>query len=106
MKTSPVKSAFFTIVKTDDINIGGPGIFPGNFTCRKGSGGEGCVLEGEIPGKRKNKKAAYKFVDVLSQQDKKSATEALKNMRDKLSEMITMQALEGSSIMPFLGHFR
>ena len=100
------KSAFFTIIKTDDINISGPGIFPGNFTCQKKSDGDGCVLEGEIPGKQEVKKAAYKFVHIVPRESGKSAVEVLKNMRDKLSDMITMEALEGSSFMPLLGHFR
>ena len=101
------KSIFFPIVDFGNNTLLGPwqyltGVFPGNFTRLVGSGGEGHVVAGVW----NNEKAAFKWVQVGKQEKRFYIDEAVADMETKLSEMRTMQATIGSSIMPLIGHFR
>ena len=101
------KSIFFPIVYFTNNNLHDPwqysnGIFPGKFNRLIGSGGEGHVVQGVW----NNIDAAFKWVPIGKQELKTFTDDTLADMEMKLSEMKTMQATIGSSIMPLIGHFR
>ena len=78
------------------------GIFDGKFDFFIGQGASGTVLSGKWFGK----KAAFKFVGIGSQKAEKYVKDTLKSLDDKLSEMISIQATQGSKIVKFYGHYR
>ena len=78
------------------------GVFDGKFDSVIGHGASGTVLRGEWFGKR----AAYKFVEIGTQKEADSVRDALNSLDDKLSEMISIQATRGSTIVSFYGHYR
>ena len=59
-----------------------------------------------ISGQWAGKKAAFKFVEVGSQKHHEKVHDALKTLNDKLSEMTSIQATKGSTIISFFGHYR
>ena len=79
------------------------GVF-GNFDSVVGRGASGIVLSGDWFGS----KAAFKFVEIGSQRvpDSRQLTDSLKLLNEKLLEMTTIQAIEGSKIVKFYGHYR
>ena len=76
------------------------GVFDGKLNSVIGQGASGTVLSGDWFGK----KAAFKFVEIGAQkfQEKNS----LRNLDEKLSEMISIQSTRGSKIVSFYGHYR
>ena len=78
------------------------GVFDGKFDKFIGQGATGTVLSGEWFGK----KAAFKFVEIGTQQWQEVVTNALKRLDEKLSEMISIQSTVGSQIVKFHGHYR
>ena len=78
------------------------GVFDGKFRSVVGRGASGMVIKGEWYGK----KAAFKFVGVGTQSFPKDLRDAIKSLDEKLSEMISISALEGSKIVSFYGHYR
>ena len=78
------------------------GIYDGKFDFFIGQGASGTVLSGKWFGK----KAAFKFVGIGSQKAEKYVKDTLKSLDDKLSEMISIQATQGSKIVKFYGHYR
>ena len=78
------------------------GVFDGKFESLIGQGASGTVLRGKWFGK----KAAFKFVEIGTQEKQSLIDDALKSLDDKLSEMISIQATQGSKIVSFYGHYR
>ena len=78
------------------------GVFEGKFRSVVGRGASGMVIKGEWYGK----KAAFKFVEIGNQTAENYMENAIKNLDEKLSEMISISALEGSKIVSFYGHYR
>ena len=78
------------------------GVFDGKFDCVIGQGAAGTVISGEWFGK----KAAFKFVEIGTQEWQEYTTESLKTLYEKLSEMISIQSTVGSKIVSFYGHYR
>ena len=78
------------------------GVFDGKFVKIIGRGASGTVISGEWYGK----KAAFKFVEVGTQKFQKDVIDSLKSLDDKLSEMTSIQATNGSKIVQFYGHYR
>ena len=78
------------------------GVYPGHFGQVIGSGGEGVVLSGFWHGEE----AAFKFVPVEAQQFLENIKDGLEDLATRLNEMITLQAMTGSSILQILGHYR
>ena len=76
------------------------GVYPGCYSKVVGYGGEAIVIQGKWAGT----KAAFKFVPLGNQKLTKYANEALTDLYDKLSQMIEMDATEGSKILKLLGH--
>ena len=74
----------------------------GKFHAVIGQGAAGTVISGEW---RENK-AAFKFVDIGTQEWQKDVPDALKSLDEKLSEMTSIQATKGSKIVSFFGHYR
>ena len=101
------KSVHFTIKRISAVVAGEPwrtsnGVFPANFTDRIGAGGEGAVIGGELNGV----KVAFKFVRVGTIQHKDSVSDGLADLDTRLSEMDSMNAAAGSSVLKLLGHYR
>ena len=78
------------------------GVFNGNFNSLIGQGASGSVISGEWAGK----KAAFKFVQIGAQKWQENASDTLKILNEKLSEMTSIQATKGSKIVSFYGHYR
>ena len=78
------------------------GVFNGKFNSLIGKGASGTVISGEWAGK----KAAFKFVEIGSQEWQTNAEDALISLDEKLSEMTSIQATKGSKIVDFFGHYR
>ena len=78
------------------------GVFDGEFDSVIGKGTSGIVISGEWLGK----KAAFKFVQTGNQKLPKDVPDALKTLDEKLSEMTTIQATQGSKIVQFYGLYR
>ena len=78
------------------------GVFDGEFNSVFGQGAAGTVISGKWFGK----KAAFKFVEIKSQKFEEKATDVLKTLDKKLSEMISIQSTAGSKIVSFFGHYR
>ena len=78
------------------------GIFDGKFNSVIGMGASGTVLSGEWCGE----KAAFKFVDIGDQEHLEYASDNLKVLNEKLSEMTSIQETKGSRILSFYGHYR
>ena len=78
------------------------GVFDGKLGSVIGQGASGTVISGEWYGK----KAAFKFVDIGTQQETTMTSDALKSLDKKLSEMTSIQATKGSKIVEFYGHYR
>ena len=78
------------------------GVFDGKFNSVIGQGAGGTVVSGNWFGK----KAAFKFVEIDAQKFVEGATEALKTLNEKLSEMISVQSTVGLKIVSFYGHYR
>ena len=77
------------------------GVF-GQFESVIGQGASGTVLSGDWFGQ----KAAFKFVEIGLQQFQSDASEALKTLDEKLTEMTSIQAAKGDKVLPFYGHYR
>ena len=77
------------------------GVFDGKFKSVVGQGTSGKVISGEWYGK----KAAFKFVEVDSQNDQRKLKD-LKTLNEKLSEMSSLEATKCSKIASFFGHYR
>ena len=102
-----VKSIYFPVRSFETGSLLHPwtytsGVYPGCYTKVVGYGGEGIVIQGKWAGI----KAAFKFVPLRSQKLANHALEALTDLYDKLSQMIEMDATEGSEILKLLGHYR
>ena len=78
------------------------GVFDGKFDELIGQGASGTVISGDWAGK----KAAFKFVPIGKQEKQEYASDAMKILNDKLSEMTSIQATKGSKVVKFFGHFR
>ena len=79
------------------------GVF-GTFDSVIGRGASGIVLSADWFGK----KAAFKFVEIGPQKrpDSGLVKDGLKDLDQKISEMTSIQATEGSKIVSFYGHYR
>ena len=78
------------------------GVFDGKFVSLIGQGSSGTVISGEWAGK----KAAFKFVEVGSQQWGQRSSDLLETLGEKPSEMTSTQATKGSKIVSFYAHYR
>ena len=78
------------------------GVFDGKFDSAIGQGAAGRVISGEWFGQR----AAFKFVKIGVQKFQQLASDNLKTLNEKLSEMISSQSIVGSKIVSFYGHYR
>lgn len=78
------------------------GVFPGLFNDVIGSGGEGIVIGGVLNGD----KVAYKYVEIGQQKFKSNVAEGMADLATQLNEMVQMQTVSGSCILPLKGHFR
>ena len=78
------------------------GVFDGKFDSMIGQGAAGTVISGKWYGRN----AAFKFVEIGEQKVQKNAKKGLEVLDEKLSEMISIQATEGSNIVRFYGHYR
>ena len=78
------------------------GVFDGKFDSLIGQGASGTVISGKWAGKE----AAFEFVPIGEQKFQELARDNLKTLNDKLSEMTSVQATNGSKIVKFFGHFR
>ena len=78
------------------------GVFDGKFDRVIGKGAAGTVVEGQWFGK----KAAFKFVDIGTQQFQEKTADSLETLEEKLSEMIAIQETSGAKIVSFFGHYR
>ena len=78
------------------------GVFDGKFQSVVGQGASGVVLNGEWYGK----KAAFKFVEIESQNFQLFAEDCIRTLDEKLSEMISISALVGTKVVSFYGHYR
>ena len=79
------------------------GVFDGKFDSEIGQGASGRVISGQWHGK----KAAFKFVEIGEQKfPTQFVKDALKDLDEKLFEMISIQATKGSKIVQFFGHYR
>ena len=67
-----------------------------------GQGAYGLVLSGDWCGK----KAAFKFIEIGTNKFRESTGNDLKNQNDRLSELSSIQATNGSKILDFYGHYR
>ena len=106
------KSVYFTIRRTFGESESTPdfpdpwfyktGVFNGKYDSLIGQGASGTVISGDWAGK----KAAFKFVPIGKQEKQEYASDAMKILNDKLSEMTSIQATKGSKVVKFFGHFR
>ena len=78
------------------------GIFDGKFVRVIGQGATGRVISGEWFGK----KAAFKFVEIGTQKFQEEVADGLKTLNEKLTEMLSIQAIVGTKIVSFNGHYR
>ena len=78
------------------------GIFDGKFDSVVGQGASGTVVSGEWCGM----KAAFKFVEIKTQEFQKYVKDSLKTLDQRLSEMTSLQETDGSKIVSFYGHYR
>ena len=78
------------------------GVFDGKFIRIIGQGAVGTVISGDWFGK----KAAFKFVEIGAQKFQENMKDILKQLDEKLSEMISIQSTAGSKIVSFYGHYR
>ena len=74
----------------------------GNCDSVIGLGASGTVLSGNWFGQ----KAAFKFVEIGSQNWQEETASGLKTLRNQLSEMTSIQSVGGSKILSFFGHYR
>ena len=74
----------------------------GTFDSVIGQGASGIVLRGDWFGKR----AAFKFVEIGTQNFPEDVEDGSKVLSKKISEMTSIQSTEGSKILSFFGHFR
>ena len=106
------KSVYFTIhpindkfkAKTNfrDSWVYQTGVFDGKFDSLIGRGASGIILKGKWCGKM----AAFKFVDIGTQEFPANVSAALKSLNEQLFEMKSIQEAEGSKILTFYGHYR
>ena len=78
------------------------GVFDGKFDSVIGQGASGTVISGEWFGK----KAAFKFVEIGTQKFQEEVADGLKTLNEKLTEMLSIQAIVGTKIVSFNGHYR
>ena len=78
------------------------GVFEGKFVRVIGQGAAGRVISGEWFGK----KAAFKFVEIGTQEFQEHIKDGLKTLNEKLTEMLSIQETVGSKIVSFYGHYR
>ena len=106
------KSVYFTTRQLDDEFEANPdffdpwfyqtGVFDGEFNSVIGRGSTGTVIRGQWCGK----KAAFKFVKIENEMRQKDISDTVKSLNQKLSEMASIQATNGSKIVSFYGHYR
>ena len=78
------------------------GIFNGKFDSVIGQGASSIVISGDWFGKE----AAFKFVEIGAQEHQEKTGDALKTLKEQLSEMTSIQSTAGSNIVSFYGHYR